>query len=151
MGGARVLNIHTTTWNPSRHHLSAELWSPSCARGASTPTCGIPSLYMWTPCRRYYICCYADRLQWSWRLLPWRPQGGDDCDRLLHLHRRATTLDCSFNSSSAAARLVVKRIYNPFTCKFHACNGRYSDNVANPLPFSSSFVRRANCSTIPSF
>jgi hypothetical protein len=32
-------------------------------------------------------------------------QGGDDCDRLLPLHRRVTTLDRYSNSSSAAQRV----------------------------------------------
>jgi hypothetical protein len=61
--------IHATTWNPNRRHLLADLQSSSCARGASTPTCGVPSLYMWTLWRRYCGCCSADQLRRSWRLL----------------------------------------------------------------------------------
>jgi hypothetical protein len=54
--------IHTTTWNPSRC-LSANLWSPSCACGASTPTPAVLSLYVWTPWRGCYGCCCTDWLQ----------------------------------------------------------------------------------------
>jgi hypothetical protein len=50
--GARGMintHLHATRWNPSRHLLSAELQSPIWARGASTPTRGVPSLYVRTP------------------------------------------------------------------------------------------------------
>jgi hypothetical protein len=62
--GARLTHaIHTTTWSPSRRRLSAELWSPSYVCGASTPTRGVPSLYMWTLLWCCYGCCCTD---WLW-------------------------------------------------------------------------------------
>jgi hypothetical protein len=58
--------IHATTWNPSwRRRLSVEPQSPSCARGASTPTHSIPSMYMWTLWRRCYDCYCVGQLQRS--------------------------------------------------------------------------------------
>jgi hypothetical protein len=35
-----------------------------------------------------------------------------------------------------SARLVVRTIYDPFTCKFTRCNGRCNTSVAYPLPYT---------------
>jgi hypothetical protein len=62
-GGARG-NRHAYTpprENPSRHLLLAKTWNPNCVRGASTPTCGVSSPYVWTLWRRY---CSAGQLWW---------------------------------------------------------------------------------------
>jgi hypothetical protein len=39
-----------------------------------------------------------------------------------------------------SARLVLTMIYDPFTCKFPGCNGRYSASVAYLLPYNQDFI-----------
>jgi hypothetical protein len=50
--------------NPSCHLLSVKPQNPSYARGAGTPTRGVPSLYVSTPWGCYCSCYCADRLWW---------------------------------------------------------------------------------------
>jgi hypothetical protein len=52
-GGARG------AYTPIHHHMKT-----LAAQGASTPTRGVPSLYVWTLWRCCYGCCCADRLRW---------------------------------------------------------------------------------------
>jgi hypothetical protein len=79
LGAWNIHAIHATMWNPSCYCLSAELRSPSCACGASTPMCGIPSLYvstLWRLCYSYFaLIGYDDvevatrtttRRRWLW-------------------------------------------------------------------------------------
>jgi hypothetical protein len=73
-------------------------------------------------------------LRWSatttWRLLLRRPLGGDDCDRLLPLHRRTTMLHrCS-------ACLVVT-IYDLLLISILGWHGRSSASVAHLYNYSS--------------
>jgi hypothetical protein len=134
--GARSTHaIHVTTYNPSYCHVSAELWSPSYVLGASTPTCDIPSLYVWTPWRRGCGCCYADRL--------WQCGGCCRDD-----HEEETIMIDYFLYTDAWLRWIVtptllplvsassgKTIYDPFTCKFPGRNDRCSAGVACPFPY----------------
>jgi hypothetical protein len=132
--GVQHMPKHAITWNPSHCLLSADLRSPSCACGASTPMRGVASLYVWTLWRQCYSHCCADRLWWSWRLLFTRrrqlwsttssTQTRDYVESLLQLFFHCW------------ACLVVTPNYDTFTCKFFGCNSRCCASVAYPLYYS---------------
>jgi hypothetical protein len=88
---------------------------------------------------------YVEALLWlllrwlammTWSLLSGRPREGNDCDRLLPLHRCTTTLDRCSNSSSAAQCLVVT-IHNFLLTSILGWHSRSSASVAYPFPYSS--------------
>jgi hypothetical protein len=121
--------------NPSHHLLSSQPRNPSCARGASTPIHGVPSLYVWTPWRRYCICCCAGQLRQLGVAvtMTMRRQSWSITSSTLMCDYLGPLLQLFFRFS---ARLVVM-IHSLLLTSFLGWHGRSSAGIAYPYPYTN--------------